>query len=141
MPGRSTFGSTRQLVSKRWQASYWHEGVRYVAPNTFSTKADANAYLGEAQTEIGRGEWIDPRDGKVLLLTTRETDQLKNADEGDEEEEGECHAPSLSTESCIRKSRSTVRITLSAPTPTVLEARLEDVLRPPSDVSRHQRRW
>ena len=67
MAGRSTFGSTRQLVSKRWQASYWHEGARYVAPKTFSTKADADAFLAEAQTEMRRGEWIDPSEGKVLF--------------------------------------------------------------------------
>ena len=78
----------------------------------------------------------DDLDGQVLLLTTRETDQLKNAEEGNEEER-ECHAPSSSTESCKRKSRSTFRMTFSAPTRTVLEASLEDVLRPPSDVSRH----
>jgi hypothetical protein len=39
----------------------------------------------------------DDLDGQVLLLTTRETDELKNADEGNVEE-GECHAPSSSTE-------------------------------------------
>jgi hypothetical protein len=37
----------------------------------------------------------DDLDGQVLLLTTRETDQLKNADEGNVEE-GEGHAPSSS---------------------------------------------
>jgi hypothetical protein len=53
-------------------------------------------------------------DGQVLLLTTRETDQLKSANEGNVEEE-ECHAASSSTESYRRKSRSTVRTTFSAP--------------------------
>jgi hypothetical protein len=48
------------------------------------------------------------------LLATRETDQLKNADKG-YVEEGNCHAPSSSPESSRRKSRSTVRMTFSAP--------------------------
>ena len=73
MAGRSTFGSTRQLPSNRWQASYTHEGVRHIAPNTFATKADANAYLGKAQTEIGRGEWINPIEGKFLFREYAET--------------------------------------------------------------------
>jgi hypothetical protein len=57
----------------------------------------------------------DDLDGQVLLPTPGEPDQLEQTDEGDVEE-GECHAPSSSTESCRRKSRSTGRMTFSAPT-------------------------
>ncbi|MGA8724216.1 MAG: hypothetical protein WB565_04200 [Acidimicrobiales bacterium] len=65
--GRRTFGSARQLPSGRWQASYWHEGARYTAPNTFPTKADANAYLSNAETDILRGGWIDPAKARPLF--------------------------------------------------------------------------
>jgi hypothetical protein len=29
--GRRQFGSVRRLPSKRWQASYWHLGMRHLA--------------------------------------------------------------------------------------------------------------
>src|SRR5664280_52984 len=67
MTGRSTFGSIRELPSGRLQASYWHEGKRYKAPQTFTTKADANAYLSGVETDIRRGGWIDPDAGTVTF--------------------------------------------------------------------------
>jgi integrase len=47
------------LPSGRYQASYWHEGKRYVAPKTFGAKADADAWLANVRTDIGVGRWID----------------------------------------------------------------------------------
>jgi len=67
MAGRRTFGSTRKLASGRYQASYWHEGSRYIGPTTYSTKADANAHLSGVEDRIRRGEWINPEAGKVLF--------------------------------------------------------------------------
>jgi len=67
MAGRRTFGTTRKLPSGRWQASYWNEGLRHTAPSTFMAKADANAYLANVETDLGRGEWIDPNAGKVTF--------------------------------------------------------------------------
>lgn len=64
MAGRSTFGNVRKLPSRRWQASYWHEGRRHVAPATFPTKADAAAWLARQQADINRGVWIDPDAGR-----------------------------------------------------------------------------
>lgn len=64
MTGRSTFGNVRRLPSKRWQASYWHQGKRHVASTTFPSKADANAWLSRAQADINRGMWIDPDAGR-----------------------------------------------------------------------------
>jgi len=58
--GRRQFGSVRRLPSGRWQASYWHAGRRHIAEVTLMTKADANAYLAAAETQIRRGAWIDP---------------------------------------------------------------------------------
>ncbi|HYA68340.1 MAG TPA: tyrosine-type recombinase/integrase, partial [Acidimicrobiales bacterium] len=63
----STFGNVRKLPSGRLQASYWHEGKRYTAAHTFATKADADAWLANERTSIGRGAWVDPEAGKVLF--------------------------------------------------------------------------
>jgi integrase len=63
--GRRHFGSVRKLPSGRWQASYWHEGDRHLAPTTFLTKADALAHLATVETDLRRGAWIDPRASRV----------------------------------------------------------------------------
>ncbi|MBF6615080.1 MAG: hypothetical protein IVW55_18410 [Chloroflexi bacterium] len=47
----------------------------------------------------------DDLNSQLLLASARQADQLEEADEG-YVEEGECHAPSLSTESCSRRPRS-----------------------------------
>ncbi len=60
MTGRRHFGNVRKLASGRWQASYWWEGQRHIAPDTFKAKADALAYLATAETDLRRGAWIDP---------------------------------------------------------------------------------
>ena len=64
---RRTFGSIRKLPSGRWQASYWHEGHRHLAPETFPTKALANMWLSQMAAEIYSGEWMDPRSGEITL--------------------------------------------------------------------------
>src|ERR1700733_1046593 len=59
--GRRTFGSTRQLPSGRWQASYkGPDGQRRTAPNTFKEAADANAWLSRVETAISHGDWRPP---------------------------------------------------------------------------------
>jgi len=40
----------RKLPSGRWQASYWHEGERHVARETFATKTDALTFLSTKKT-------------------------------------------------------------------------------------------
>jgi integrase len=62
---RRTFGSTRKLPSGQWQASYWHEGARHVAPWTFETKADAARWLSATHNDLSRGQWFDPRRAQV----------------------------------------------------------------------------
>ena len=64
---RRHFGSIRKLPSSKYQASYWHDGTRHVAPETFLTRADALAYLSAIETDLRRGEWIDPRSGNTLF--------------------------------------------------------------------------
>ena len=61
------FGSVRRLPSGRYQASYWHEGLRQIAEQTFVTKGDALAHLSSIETDLRRGTWLDPTAGKVTL--------------------------------------------------------------------------
>ncbi|HVA76008.1 MAG TPA: site-specific integrase [Acidimicrobiales bacterium] len=67
MPARRHFGSVRKLPSGRYQASYWHETVRHVAPQTFASKSEAQAALAAMEADILRGVWIDPSGGRVTL--------------------------------------------------------------------------
>lgn len=64
---KRTFGSTRKLPSGRYQASYWHQGIRYTGPVTFETLADANAYLSETETNLRKQLWIDPNVGDITF--------------------------------------------------------------------------
>ncbi len=65
MGGRGPFGSLRQLASGHWQASYWWDGIRHVAPRTFSNKGPAATWLATVEADLARGIWIDPRAGQV----------------------------------------------------------------------------
>lgn len=64
---RRPFSSTRHLPSGRWQASYWWHGERHVAPQTWSSKGDASAWLAGQEDAIRRGAWADPTAGKVTV--------------------------------------------------------------------------
>ncbi len=65
--GRRAFGNLRKLPSGRWQASYWHEGRRHVAPETFATKTDAQAWLSTQQADIVRGSWTERPTAKITF--------------------------------------------------------------------------
>lgn len=59
--GRRRFGRVRQLPSGRWQARYpGPDGRDRPAPQTFESKGDADRWLSAVETDIGRGQWIDP---------------------------------------------------------------------------------
>jgi integrase len=64
---RRSFGSLRRYPSGRWQASYWQEGARHLAPSTFATKADAARWLSTTHADLSRGDWFDPRRAQVLF--------------------------------------------------------------------------
>ncbi len=65
---RRDFGAVRRLPSGRWQASYLGlDGLRRNARSTFTTKADAHAWLTVRQSELLRGDWIDPDLGRLTL--------------------------------------------------------------------------
>ena len=65
--GKRHFGSVRRLASGHYQAAYWYDGKRHVAPQTFTTKADALAHLASIETDLRRGTWIEPGRGKVTV--------------------------------------------------------------------------
>jgi hypothetical protein len=45
MGKRRHFGNVRRFSSDSYQAAYWHGRRRHVAPQTFETKSEANAFL------------------------------------------------------------------------------------------------
>jgi integrase len=61
---RRHFGSVRQR-GRLYEASYWHDARRHVAPARFLTKSDAAAYLAAVETDIRKGGWIDPAAGRL----------------------------------------------------------------------------
>jgi hypothetical protein len=73
----------------------WAWEVRYRDPNrkdrskTFDTKSKAEAFAAAVETDIGRGEFLDPRLGKKTLgdwaqewLTARSTELKPKTSEG-----------------------------------------------------------
>ena len=62
------FGTIRELPSGRWQARYrGPDGLMLSAPHTFNRQRDADQWLTVAESEILRGEWIDPWLSAVTL--------------------------------------------------------------------------
>jgi integrase len=70
MAGRRRFGRVRKLPSGRWQARYsTPDGRDHSAPDTFATKTAADRWLAGVETDIARGQCVDPRAGQLLLST------------------------------------------------------------------------
>ena len=66
--GRRRFGRVRKLPSGRWQARYGTpDGRDHPAPGTFPTKTAADRWLAAVQTDIARGQWVDPRSRQLML--------------------------------------------------------------------------
>ena len=57
------FGTIRRLPSGRYQARYWHLGDQVSAGTTFATKTAARAWLSSVETDLRRGDHVDPRAG------------------------------------------------------------------------------
>jgi integrase len=73
---RRGFGYVRRLPSKRYQASYAGPDLqRHLAPVTFTTKGDAEAWLAEERKEVESGKWRPPavRKAEVLRASQAET--------------------------------------------------------------------
>jgi integrase len=62
-----TFGTIRTLPSGRLQARYWHLGKQIAAGSSFTTKADARAWLASVETDLKRGDHFDPSGGSELF--------------------------------------------------------------------------
>jgi hypothetical protein len=61
MSGRNGFGNTRRLPSGSWQARYYGPDMaRHIAPKTFRTKGDAQAWLAEERRLISQQRWSSP---------------------------------------------------------------------------------
>ena len=68
MATRRRFGRVRKLPSGRWQARYsTPDGRDHPAPGTFATKTAADRWLAAVETDIARGQWVDPRSRQLLL--------------------------------------------------------------------------
>jgi integrase len=68
MAGRRRFSRVRKLPSGRWQARYsTADGREHPAPDTFGTKTAAERWLAGVETDMARGQWIDPRSRQLLL--------------------------------------------------------------------------
>ena len=64
VPSRRATPGLRLLPSGAWQARYSDPSGRRRA-QTFRRKSDAIAFLAAAQTDVRRGEWIDPARGRA----------------------------------------------------------------------------
>jgi len=60
-------GTLRQLPSGRWQPAVLEVGNTYTSLGTFRTRAEAEKTLAAAVADRHRGNWIDPRDGRVTF--------------------------------------------------------------------------
>ena len=64
---RSPWGSVRRLPSGRYQARYRLDGIEHLAPDTFRTQREADAYLAALRSDVERGAWVDPDAGRITL--------------------------------------------------------------------------
>jgi hypothetical protein len=64
---RRGWGHLRKLPSKKWQASYLHQGNRQCAPATFTLRTDAEAWLASERRLIERDEWSPPAQREAAL--------------------------------------------------------------------------
>lgn len=65
---RRKFRALRRLPSGHWQARLPGPGGELLpGRQTFATKAEASRYLATMETDMARGQWVDPRGSSVLL--------------------------------------------------------------------------
>ena len=69
---RRAFGKIAKQRSGRYQASYLGEnGERYLAPVTFETKGDADAWLSMRRAELEEHRWRPPDPPQARALVGR----------------------------------------------------------------------
>jgi integrase len=65
---RRAFGAIKRRASGRYSASYvGPDGIRRFGGKEFATKADAQAWLAQRQSEIYTRTWTDPTLGRISL--------------------------------------------------------------------------
>lgn len=65
--GKREFGTIRGL-KRGWQARYRDASGRMLpGPHLFRTTGDAARFLSSVQTDMARGQFLDPRDGTITL--------------------------------------------------------------------------
>jgi len=75
---RRGFGYVRRLPSKRYQPSYAGPDLkRHVGPMTFTTKADAEAWLATERKEVESGAWRPPDVRRAEATRTIPTETLR----------------------------------------------------------------
>jgi integrase len=57
------FGTIRKLPSGRYQARYSHLGKQVSAGTTFAAKTEARTWLSSVETDLNRGQHVDPAAG------------------------------------------------------------------------------
>jgi integrase len=114
------FGSIRAR-GRVYEASYWHNGRRHVAPSTFRTKSDAGAFLSAVESDIRRGVWIDPFAGRLRVRELAEEWVASNPGK---------------RESTAAREEGTLRLHVL---PAIGEQRIERVV--PADVQRLVNGW
>ncbi len=68
--GTGHFGRIRRLPSKRFQASYvGPDGLRHVAPSTFTTKQDAEGWLAAKDRLTSSPDWHSPAATRAARVT------------------------------------------------------------------------
>jgi hypothetical protein len=74
MTGRRRFGRVRKLPSGRYQARYsTPDGREHPAPDTFVSKTAADRWLASVETDMARGQWVDPRSRQLPLSAYAES--------------------------------------------------------------------
>jgi integrase len=65
---KRTFGTVRKLPSGRYQARFTTPtGELKTAPETFTSKLEADSWLAGIRTDLNRGKWINPNAGTNLF--------------------------------------------------------------------------
>ena len=73
MSARRHYGAIRRLPSGRYQARYRDGSGRLVpAPDTFTTKGDAQRFLSAVEADRQRGTFIDPSAGRMTVAAWAE---------------------------------------------------------------------
>ncbi len=63
MTGRRSFGNVRRKPSGKWEARYTHPETGDVFYRYFITKGESDDFLAITESELLRGEWLDPNEG------------------------------------------------------------------------------